>query len=448
MRKALCLALLFCLCLGMAAAEPQLVPQLSMWKENRAVDAVLTVDVRTHMPFDDDRCAQLNSLLKHLSLHLQTGSGVDRAALLVDGTEALWLAQRDGESSPETQVSWADGTFACSMDALLGAGETISLDSWRMTWLEDGVTFVESLAGQLAAYQKEASIKTAIKSMGTARKKVTYTVPKTEVEAFARAVKASGVDGMTFTGQQKLILWRSEDGGLLRAEYSGQCGRDADSLRKVSLVWRLRRDEGCIRDEITLKTPAVKGSNYNTLTCSRHVEQDESGSTRWELSYNYTARDEGGKSIRNGDIDLMGTPEGSCTRLTGSAELASTPAGADAKTTLVVLPSLLIGEMDGSPLLSGTVTVQEKRGKSIVEDADVSVQMAAGMPLLWTETQAVALTPEMQDTLAAGMSAALVKRLVLLPEEDILYLSRDLPAEAWQSIVDAAQTALTKEETP
>lgn len=449
MRKALCLALLFCLCLCTAIAEPQLVPQLSMWKENQPVDAVLSIDLRAHMPFDDERCAQLNSLLQHLSLHLQTGSGVDRVAVLVDGGEAIWLAQREGTSGPETQVSWAKDTFACNMDTLLGSTEgSITLERPRASWLEDALTFVERLAAGLEGYKKENAVNAAVKNMGTARRKMTYTIPKAEAEAFARAVKESGVEGLTFPGQQKLTLWRSEDGSLLRVDYTGQCGRDADSLRKVNLSWRLCREESCYRDEITLKTPAVKGKAYNSLTCSRHMEQNEDGTARYTLNYDYSRQDADGKSAWEGEIDLTGAPEQACTRLTGSVSLASTPAGAEAKRTLVLLPNLLVGETAGAPLVSGLVTVQEKRGKSLLEDADVSISLAAGMHLLWTEQTPIPLTPQLQESLAQGMSAALVKRLVLLPAQDTLYLSRDLPEDAWQGIVDAAQTALTKEETP
>lgn len=277
MQKILCLVLAAWLCLmGCAAAEPRLLPQLDQWNENSPVDVVLSTDVRTHMPFDDTRCAQLNGLLKHLSLHLQTGGGVSRTALLVDGREALWLVECETESGPQTQTSWTDVAYACDMNALLGGtGVSLAWENQYQTWLEDGVSLVERMVTALEPYKKEASVKTSIKNMGVARKKLTYTVPKDEAEAFAQAVKADCPDSMkealaslVFSGQQKLILWRSEEGSILRVEYSGQCGASADSLRKVSLIWRLCREDDRTQDNITLKTPAVKGNAYNTLTCT------------------------------------------------------------------------------------------------------------------------------------------------------------------------------------
>ena len=45
-----------------------------------------------------------------------------------------------------------------------------------------------------------------------------------------------------------------------------------------------------------------------------------------------------------------------------------------------------------------------------------------------------------------GLSEAVVPHLVLLPQEDMLYLSADLPQDVWQQIVEAAQSALPEEE--
>lgn len=41
-----------------------------------------------------------------------------------------------------------------------------------------------------------------------------------------------------------------------------------------------------------------------------------------------------------------------------------------------------------------------------------------------------------------GMTVELVRRLVLLPQEDTLFLSDGLDEDVWQQIVQAAQSAL------
>lgn len=143
----------------------------------------------------------------------------------------------------------------------------------------------------------------------------------------------------------------------------------------------------------------------------------------------------------------MGTPQGDATQLTGSVTLSSKPAGAETEETLVLTPGLLLSQQSGVPCASGQITVQEKRGKNLVEDADILIEMGQGAYLLWTETDA-AITPTQQqrESMAEAMGAQLLPHLVLLPSEDTLYLSADLPEDAWQRIVEAAQMALAEEE--
>jgi len=47
-----------------------------------------------------------------------------------------------------------------------------------------------------------------------------------------------------------------------------------------------------------------------------------------------------------------------------------------------------------------------------------------------------------------SMAAELLPHLVLLPEEDVTFLSADLPEKVWNQIVNAARDALQKEELP
>ena len=96
------------------------------------------------------------------------------------------------------------------------------------------------------------------------------------------------------------------------------------------------------------------------------------------------------------------------------------------------------------------MTVQELFGKNIIEDADILFEMNTGTYLDETfdgETVDIAaMSEEQKADFAAAMSSALIPHLVLLPEEDVQYLSADLPADVWQTIVDAARTSLEEAE--
>lgn len=471
MRKALCW-LLVCLCLVTgASAEIQLVPQAAQWDVSLPMEITLSADVKTHMPFDENRCAQLNALLKHVSLRLNTSpddeGDLSRLAVLVDGYKALQVLQKGENGAAQVQLSWLpEVTFTGGEDllqVLLGQEEsTIGLcgfDGEETLWLDDGAEMMAAIGTSLEEFGKAASIKTAIKNMGTARKKITYTIPKAQTDVLAQAIAnhcpegtlKAFLTGLTYSGQQKLILWLTGEGEVIRAEYAGKCGVDESNLRQVSLKWRMRRDDTVVRDDLTLKTPAVKGNDYNTVTVIRDLSQEKKNTINYTLDFSETVRVDKKKTSRSAEVELTSKTEGEGNRLNGSLTVKQQLPGEDTTTSMLIQPDLFVGNESGTPLVSGVVNVQELQGKAVLEDADVHVQVGAGTLMEWQETESVQSVADLNETernsLMENMAADLVPHLVLLPQEDTLYLSADLPEDVWQRIVEAAQATLPEEVT-
>ena len=294
--------LVWCLTLlPVAGAEALLTPRLALWDNVLAVHMELGADVSVHMPFDEERCGQLNALLKHITLQLGMMRMEDeewsRADLCVDGKEAVSFEQRQHDGQTELRLSCLPGeTFTTEraedassalgmlLDEEGGHGGLFGLDGSEEAWIADGYALVCSLEEPLAAWCKETSVKTAVKNMGTARIKRSYTVSKDQAEEFASALIAACpmgklgtfLSGLTFTGQQKLTVLLTKDGVPLRVDYTGKCGPDTKQQRQVTLTWRMRRDQSVL-DELTLKSPAVSGTDRNTLTYSRKLTEKKTG---------------------------------------------------------------------------------------------------------------------------------------------------------------------------
>ena len=468
MRKALrlLLALVLCMVVSTAAvAEITLVPQLDEWDESLPLDVTLSADVAVHMPFDDNRCAQLNALMKNLSLHLNSsvaeGETLGRVALQVNDADVAWITQKENAAETQLRLSWQpDVTYSAvgnALDMVSGVAlEGIPTD--KLFWLEEGPALVNNLCDALKDYGKSSSIKTNIKNMGMARKKIIYTVPKADAEFFWDAVADSCPDGsslenllagMTVSGQQKLIVWRDADGALLRVEYAGKYGSNADSLRQVKLIWRMCRTEEAVRDDISLKTPAVKGADYNTLTLTRNLLQDENGVVTLDGKFSYTVKSGKEKSSFSGEVDLTSKPDGEDTLLSGSVMAKSKQPGDDAASSTVVKPDVRLGSDGKTPFISGKVQVQELYDGHVVEDATISVEVSPGVELTWDDADITVDMDAMDEQqlldMTQGLSEAVVPHLVLLPQEDTLYLSADLPEDVWQRIVEAAQSVPQEE---
>lgn len=471
------LALCLCLCLPSAAlAEVTFIPQLENWNlDTLPIEVTLSADVTTHMPFDDTRTAQLNALLSHLSLRLNfqqlDQEAWSRVAVLVDGQEALSVAQRQMPDATLLQLSsitdrafsYAAGQEVPSvLTELLGSDSTevdlYGLDGTEAEWIEDGYTLLRTIGAALEEYKSETSVKTTIKNMGTARTKQVFTIPKAQADALAAAIAECCPEGklrtlltsLTFSGKQTLTLYRSESGMLLRADYSGSCGVDADHLRTVTLSWKMRRDDEAVRDTLSLKTPAASGTDRNTLSLERVLTYDKSGNVTLDTEFTYEWVESKQKTTLTGTIDLTNDLTETSSHVSGTVTIKRTLPGEDTASTIKLTPDLVIYGEDGLPSAIGSVLVQEYSGKNVVEQADISLSLDVGQYFDWelrsiiidvdglTETQAGIVAQE----IAASAVTALIRPLVLLPKDDTLFLSADLPEDTWQKLVDAAQSAL------
>lgn len=471
-------ALVWCLALlPGAGAEAVLTPRLALWDDVPAVQMELGADVSVHMPFDEERCGQLNALLKHLTLRLGLIRMEDeewsRAALCVDGKEAVSFAQRQQDGHTALRVSCLPGeTFttgqAADASSALGMllGETggdmslFGLDGSEEAWMTDAYALVCSLEEPLSAWCKESAVKTSVKNMGTARIKRSYTVPKDQAEEFASALIAACpmgklgtlLSGLTFTGQQKLTVLLTKDGTPLRVEYTGKCGPDTKQQRQVTLTWRMRRDQSTL-DELTLKSPAVSGTDRNTLTYSRKLAPKKSGGKSYDSKFTYEWVKDRQKTTLSGECSLTCTEKKSGSTLSGSVKLKRQLPDAKSAETVKLTPDLLLTD---DPAVRGTVLAEVYSGSNIIEQAKISVEIMPGETFDWALGEnAVSLDgmdqtslEELRSRVVSAMGAELIPMLVLLPEEDTLYLSADLPPETWQAIMNAARQALREEETP
>lgn len=473
------LTVMIVVCLSASAlGELAFVPQMNDWNPDVApLEVNLWASVVTHMPFDEERTAQLNALLNHLSLRLNwqrlEGEEWSRLTILVDGTEALSAAQREAQGEMLLQFSvLPDNTYSLTSDnfadnsramlSFLGDQEAdlsiYGLDGDEDTWLEDGLALLESIGQDLEAYKKEDKVKQSIKNMGTARVKQTYTIPKADAAVLGEAIANNSRDGelrelltsLIFSGKQTLTLYRAEGGEILRADYSGNCGIDEDHMRKVTLTWKMRRDSDAVRDNLTLKSPAVSGSDRNSITLERAMLANNRGNIRLDEKFTYEWVADKKKTTLSGTVDLENALSEETSHITGTVTVKRVLPGEEKSTSIRLTPDLTVAGADGLPSAQGSITVEQLNGKNVLEKADLSVTLGVGSYFSWEtrpQTVSINLLTEEQAAITAGELAsaaatALIRPMVLLPKEDTLYLSADLSDEAWQKIVDAAQSAL------
>ena len=465
-----CIAMLCCLTLTMSAfAETSFLPDLADWDlESIPLELTLSADVTTYASFDEDRLPQLTNLMKHLALRISWQPLIEETqstvSLLVDGEEAMNFGLQTSSQGGMAQFSvLPDTTYAAEDPIALLLGTSLEpitlfgLDGSETAWLREGHELLSALESALAPYlTKESNIKTAIKNMGTARRKQDYTIPKADADQLTALLASACPEGrlkrlvssLVFSGKQTVHIYRDEAGAPLRVEWSGNCGVDEDHLRQVSLTWRLRRDDTAYRDELTLTSPAVRGSDNNKLTWTCHIEPNKSGHQVLEGELSYTSTISKQKTTLTGKYKLTAKPEDAGTRVTGEASLSQQLPGEDNATSYTFTPDLLFSGDMNLPAIDGTLTIANQIGKKLLSQATLTVGLHRTGYTGWqmrAETVDLSMMDDatiasIRQQVTTAISAALLRRLTLLPRDDLDYLFKDLPEESIQAIINAAQS--------
>ena len=265
-----------------ALADAPLLQAASDWNlADTPLSVTLSISLQAHAPFDETRTAMLDRVLAPLSLNLYAADGESGVSVLMNGNELLTMAQKGDavQFSCMPNVSYAslDGN---ALELLLGTSSNSidlrAVDGTFEKWIDDGWVLSNAILEPFAEYGKRKSVKTTIKDMGLARSCTDYTFSKSKLEEMQQTLLSLCPEGdlhdliasLTFSGTQKLRVYRTEDEVPLRVEYNGVCGVDG-KLRTVKLVWRTKRESGETRDEITLTSPAKSGTDKNTLDFER-----------------------------------------------------------------------------------------------------------------------------------------------------------------------------------
>lgn len=458
---ALCLVLLL-LMLNAALAETSFLVHSSDWNlKDTPVEVWLAADVDTHMPFDDDRLALLTPLIDQLSLRLVTGEDEGLVTVDIAGQEVLHLQYRGNEAQLS---SVQDVTYTAESDPLsllLGADvsveggyELLGLSREGESLLDDGAVLLNGIPAVFDEYGKRSQSTTEISGYGLSAYRFDYTIAADQadvVQALLLSVCPEGwlrqiIEGLTFSGKQTLRIYYDENDVLLRAEYNGTCGPEGD-LRTVKVVVRSRHDDEVDKDYLEVTSPAKKGKNKNNLTFERTSSINKQGQRVLEGEYSYTVTKDEVTSIRKGQFNLTNAFTDTADVISGTATFQSKLNDAEKYDSISLSPELTISGSPEAPVISGTLTVTEEYADRTTEQAVLSVRLNRAEPLVWTErSQTVnlsGLTPEaladVQNQAASSIATAIVHPLIVMMGEDAQWFFKDLPQDAVQSIIDAAE---------
>lgn len=458
---ALCLSLLV-LMMNFAQAEVPFLVHSDGWNlDNASVEVNLSADVDVHMPFDQDRFATLKPILDKLSLKLITGEAQGAVIICFDDQELLTLQHCDNavqlSSMPDTSFTADEDAVSLllgSEASVTGGYEMLGLSPKGESLVTDGLALLWALPEAFADYGKRTNSDTNISGYGKSEYRYDYNfTEKTakNMQELLLSVCPQGwlrdiIANLSFSGKQTLRMYFTKEDVLLRAEYNGGCGPE-DDMRTVKLVVRTRHDDEMDKDYVELTSPAKKGKNKNSLTFERVVQTNKKGERTVEGSYSYTVTADGVTDTLKGEFTLVNAFAEGKDVITGSASFQSKLGNAEKFTELSIQPELTISGTASSPEISGMLTVTEEYASRTTEHAVISIDLKAADSLDWQmPDEEIALDLLDAETLdavrqrvAASIASALVQPIIVMMGEEAVWFFRDLPEDAVQSIIDAAE---------
>lgn len=395
--------------------------------------------------FDESRTEQLNRLIKHTALELNIDKDCSKTGILIDNEEAFsFLQNEDTERiySFEPTVIYREEAIEEKKDDddFIVFLEDTLIKANR--YMDEFYTLFDAAPEVFSDRIKNEGTELRLSGFGKAVKRVTIPFPADFVkENFPKILNKLTcseeiqkiISGLTFSGSQKISLLYDAEGKIVRINYDGTVGNTEETLRKVSLVWKVLRDNNHKKDSVSLKTPAIKGTDKDNIALERDVDFTDSsqGKYTWDIQIDHKAGKEDKKqthfSAQLTDIDSV---------ISGNIEYNIKR---DGKNPKIKLYTEIKEENNGE--YKGTIEIADYSGKIEKNRILIHALLQKGETVKWptagiskaneTEYSEKKKQNEPEDTIAS----IIIQQLFKLPEEDLMYFSNEIPASMWLDLV-------------
>ncbi|MEA5015832.1 MAG: hypothetical protein VB099_14860 [Candidatus Limiplasma sp.] len=385
------LALLACLCLvaGLGGASASgLDASLSRWlSQEGALRFSGTLELNSFLPFPQEKLPLFNALLKHISFQAsleEDGDGsLTTLQLLCGGTDVLTLIQRQQGGSSSLQTNLLPARTLTSQ-----GGSPIALLPGRQEE-EPAFDFLaaisqaeESYKALIAACEPFAEKKKAnykIKDIGSSKWSQIARLTTEQSDGMLPLLRAVLQSGMDEAYRQELEGVRFGKGFIVGLYKEGESGRDLavymkgdllypdGSKYKLSYQWGFL-NQGTERKD-TYKYEAVKSGSPadRRLVAAKASQKLYSTEISLTGSSETTLRQDKATTTQEFKFDLSGKDSGQDRSLSGSwsQETRRAEEGEAVSSLQTFIPALFLRPEGDGAVLSGTVQVEEKKGKTV-----------------------------------------------------------------------------------
>ena len=442
-RRFFALLLLFAFLFGSAGASGLTELRDTFFAESfSAKEMTLTAEILKRPELSVERAESLNRLMKHIVFRIRTDGSVLEISLEADGIPgpSVTVFEEDGKTlyafsaDPDHLFCYPEGKSFFS-DPSTDMLERIGECEQVILLLDEFYSCFSRMYLDTAQTASRSKIQTKFRDYGTAvqRSALSFTD-----EAFRELTgrlnegetdwpRAAGfLSGFVFSGRQRFTFLADENDRLMKVNYTGVAGESEDHLRNVNLDWKCLRGDVSLSDTLTLTTPVTRGSDRDNYTVRREWSFAPDAPERLECHIEKDRVRERVRMRTQTDILLESEQE----NVTGSIT-ESVISGSEKSSSAVSLSMC----QEGPEEYKGTLEFTHELDKIETEHLRFVFSVSSCDPLPVSRREIITAEGDAEKTLTDRMSAELLRMLIHLPQEDLDYLLKDLPATATDLIL-------------
>ena len=400
--------------------------------------------------YSDTRLEKLNRILRHFSFRGISEKETTEGILFSDGEAALsWEKTSSSDSeyfrfsvNPEIQYSQqkTEGTISLFDN---GEEQLSQIEHYCRIyqWVQSYYGYFEKITTLFPNETAVSAMQMKYKEFHTAVQKNTLILNEEQMldlqdhpeRLFSDRDQEASLffSKLVFHGKQKITIQKDEDGSLVRVNYTGKTGLDENQLRDINIDWKICRESEKEIDQIQIKTPSVKGTARDNLTFRRDSVLLEDGTEKWTVNMEEDLVEGKTRTVIKTNAELNWNQEG----IKGSFQEKKSSAGQNTETDLQCDI-----KNENKQQWKGILEITKKTGK--IETTRYTLDFFLKTenkeqrePAYKEQAQEVRpVTDEEMNALEYLIAEAILGKVMSFPEEDLLFLSEDIPDNLWESL--------------
>ncbi len=466
--KFLCVTMAVCLILSTASAQagdsfsPLLEEFYLGFQTGKSIRLTLSAALNAWVPYGEATIQAMNQILSDCNVEMAYQSAADgekiQSQLNVGDKTAFSITQKNAPQYFLAQTSlFPQKTLVSAKSSplwpLFQEEIPISFENYQPN-LDLLAELIPVALQSLESFAQDKKISYKIASVGTAKKAIVYTVPVESGELLRDTLLLLTTElpwpeipslllTMALKSTAVVTLYQSADGVNMGLSIKGDMSFENAAEREVNLLWGFSNSDAKRIHTLSVKSPAVEGSDAYTLN-GKLTKTITKGKNTLEAELDITEKRS--KVTTN----TLWTGKAVCSfekesqHITG--DIRKTVKQGETSSELSITPDISLVSSGDSVSCQGSMGILWTKNKDVQGDIVLSISAGDGGEISWDDPSEMidvdimgeAQLAELQSEARNNAARSTIEALLALPKEQLTLFSEGISQEVWTNITKSS----------